>query len=122
MKLRFAIVLLCLSISVWAKNTMEVKVVTSHQVTHEQRDSRAIVTTGILGAHAPREQAESFNLDAVIGEEHVVLACDDPKGCENVAAGTYQGEMKRSKWIRLTFTLPVTHKEVTRWYKMAGSW
>jgi hypothetical protein len=37
----------------------------------------------------------------------------DPKGCEAPALGTYDGELKRSKWIHLGFTLPVSQKQVT---------
>lgn len=106
----------------WSKDTVDVEVKATLAVTHEDQGNRAVLDKGILGAHAPTRQVESFNLDTVINNEHVLLACDDPKGCESPALGTYKGELKRSKWIKLTFSLPLTHKEVSRWYKIAGSW
>ena len=107
---------------VWAKDTLQVQVVASHAVTHDDQSARATLDKGILGAHSTTRQVESFNLDAVINGDHVVLACDDSKGCESVANGTYTGELKRNKWVKLSFTLPVSHKEVTRWYRISGSW
>lgn len=106
----------------FAKDSIEVEVKAVHAVTHDDRGRGAIVEKGMMGSTAPTKQVESFNLDTIVNGEHVVLACDDPKGCESLAPGTYNGEVKRGKWIRLTFPLPVTHKEVTRWYKMAGAW
>jgi hypothetical protein len=105
-----------------AKDVLRVQVAAVHSVTHEDRGSRAIVDKAMLGAHAPTSQSESFNLDAIINGEHVVLACDDPKGCESVALGTYDGELKRNKWVKMTFALPMSQKQVTRWYKIAGRW
>ena len=121
-KLSLALTCVVLSLPVIAKDSLKVEVVAAHQVTHESQDNRSVLQAGILGSHAPRADSESFNLDAVINGEHVVLLCDDPKACEEVPAGTYPGEMKRNKWIRLSFTLPVTHKSVARWYKIGGSW
>ena len=106
----------------WSKDTVNVEVKATHAVTHEDQSNRAVLDKGIMGSNAPTRQIESFNLDAVINNERVLLVCDDPKGCESPALGTYKGEMKRSKWVKLTFDLPLTHKEVSRWYKIAGSW
>lgn len=106
----------------WSKDTVDVEVKATHAVTHEDQGNRAVLDKGIMGAHSTTKQQESFNLNTVINGEHVLLACDDPKGCESPALGTYKGEMKRSKWIKLTFGLPLSHKEVSRWYKIAGSW
>jgi hypothetical protein len=107
----------------WSKDAqIDVEVKATHSVTHEDQSSRAMVDKGVLGAHAPTRQIESFNLDTVINGDHVLLVCDDPKGCESPALGTYKGEMKRNKWIKLTFSLSLSHKEVSRWYKIAGSW
>ena len=108
--------------SLWAKDIIPVRVVATHVVTHEDQSARAIVDKGILGPHVPTRQVESFNLDAIIKDEHVLLACDDPKGCESPALATYDGEMKRGKWIRLTFPMPLSGKSVRRWYRIAGSW
>lgn len=94
----------------------------THSVTHEARDNRAVIDRGILGANTPNRQIESFNLDTVIGGEHVLLACIDEKGCESPALGTYEAEIKRAGQLRMTFDIPVTHKQVSRWYKIAGSW
>jgi hypothetical protein len=105
-----------------AKDLLKVEVKAVHSVTHDDRGSRAMVDKGILGSHAPTTQSESYNLDAIVNGEHVVLACDDPKGCESPALGTYDGEMKRSKWMKVTFPLPLSQKQVTRWYKIVGSW
>ena len=75
-----------------------------------------------MGAGSIGSQVESFNLDTVISGEHVLLACEDDKGCEAPALGTYSGDLKRRGHMHLTFDLPLTHKQVTRWYKIAGSW
>ncbi|PWT79034.1 MAG: hypothetical protein C5B59_00550 [Bacteroidetes bacterium] len=106
----------------WSKDAMQVQVVAVHAVTHDDQGTRAVLDKGILGAHGTTKQVESFNLDTVINGEHVLLACDDPKGCEAPAVGTYEGERKRGKWVRVSFPLPLSHKQVTRWYKIAGSW
>lgn len=121
MKLLIAVMLL-LTATGWSKDVMNVQVVAVHAVTHDDQGARATLDKGILGAHSTTKQVESFNLDTIVGGEHVRLACDDPKGCEAPAVGTYEGERKRDKWIRVTFPLPLSHKEVTRWYKIAGSW
>jgi len=61
-------------------------------------------------------------LDAIVKGEHVVLACEDSKGCESPAVGTYSAELKRGKFIHMTFPVPLSAKKVTRWYRVAGSW
>jgi hypothetical protein len=115
-------VVLVLTGFLWPKDVTQVQVVAVHQVTHDDQSARAMVDKGILGAHSTTRQLESFNLDSVINGEHVLLACDDPKGCEAPALGNYEGELKRSKWLRMSFEIPVSHKQVSRWYKIAGSW
>ena len=40
----------------------------------------------------------------VINGEHVLLVCDDPKGCEAPAASTYEGERLFVPMIDLKFT------------------
>ena len=105
-----------------AKDVLKVQVAAVHSVTHEDRGTRATVDKAMLGAHAPTSQSESFNLDAIINGEHVFLACDDPKGCEAPAVGSYDAELKKNKWVKLAFTLPLSQKQVVRWYKIAGSW
>jgi hypothetical protein len=119
---RFLLVLLLGAGLTWSKDTTRVQIVAVHSVTHKDQGTRATLDKGILGAHSTTKQVESFNLDAVINGEHVLLACDDPKGCEAPALGTYEGELKRGKWIHLGFSLPVSHRQVTRWYRIAGSW
>lgn len=114
--------ILLLSSFAFAKDLTSVQVVAVHSVTHDDQSSRATMDKAFMGAHSTTNQVESFNLDTVINGEHVLLACDDPKGCEAPAIATYQGELKRDKWVHVTFTLPVSHKEVTRWYRIAGSW
>jgi hypothetical protein len=106
----------------WATDSVEVKVVAVHQVTHESRDTRAILEKGIMGAGRPGRHTESYNLDVIINDEHVVLACDDDKGCESPKLGTYRGEVKRRGHVRVKFSLPLSDKTVDRWYKVAGSW
>lgn len=115
-------VVLMLTALAWSKDVVQVQVVATHAVTHDDRGSRAVLDKGIMGAHSTTKQQESFNLDSVINGEHVVLACDDPKGCEAPALGTYEGERKRSKWLKVTFALPLSGKSVSRWYRIAGSW
>lgn len=114
--------LLVVCFTAGAKDALSVQVAAVHSVTHDDQGSRATLDKGILGAHSTTRQLESFNLDTIIDGEHVILACDDPKGCEAPALSTYQGERKRDKWIRLTFSVPLSHKEVSRWYRIAGSW
>jgi hypothetical protein len=111
-----------LRLSVQAKDVLRVQVAAVHSVTHEDQGSRAVINKAMLGAHAPTGQSESFNLDAIINGKHVFLACDDPKGCESPAIGAYDGELKKNKWVKMTFTLPLSQKPVARWYKIAGSW
>lgn len=120
--MRNAVLMFCLLAQCWAKDLKQVQVMATHAVTHEARDTRAVIDRGIMGPNTPNRQTESFNLDTVIGEEHVLLTCEDEKGCEAPALGTYPGELKRGKFIRLTFDLPLSHKQVSRWYKVSGSW
>src|ERR1700739_3621082 len=120
--MRITVLLFALSTFVFAKDAVQVEVKATHAVTHDDQGSRAIFNKGLRGPHPPTKQQESFNLDTVINGEHVFLACEDPKGCESPSLGTFSGEIKRTKWIKLSFPLPLTHKEVTRWYKIAGSW
>jgi hypothetical protein len=114
--------LIALAIPLSAKDIKQVEVKATHAVTHEARDPRAIIDKGIMGASSPNRQIESFNLDTIINGEHVLLACEDDKGCEAPTLGTYSGDLKRRGHMHLTFDLPLTHKQVTRWYKIAGSW
>ena len=113
--------LICSALA-WSKDILKVQVVAIHSVTHDDQGQRAVIDKGLLGANSVTRQRESFNLDAVINGEHVLLACDDPRGCEAPATGTYDAERKRSKWVRLTFPVPLSEKPITRWYKIAGSW
>jgi hypothetical protein len=39
------------------------------------------------------------------------------KGCEAPALGPYDAEMRKNKWVKMTFTLPLSQKTVARWYK-----
>jgi hypothetical protein len=118
---RLIAVLLGLSLSVFAKDMLQVEVKATHAVTHEDRSFRSLNMKVMTGSHAPTQQVEVYNLDAIIDGEHVALACDD-KMCEAPALGIYEGERKRNKWIKVTFSLPVSHKEVSRIYRIAGSW
>ena len=94
--MKLAVVLLLATVA-WS-NRMKVTVAATHAVTHEDRGGRAVMDKAIMGANAPTKQSESFNLDAIVNGQHVFLACDDPKGCEAPALGTYDGELKRGKW------------------------
>jgi hypothetical protein len=117
-------ILLLLSLSAFAaaKDTVQIEVKATHASTRADRGFRAITERGMMGAHSPGKDVEGFNLDTVINGEHVLLTCDDDKGCEAPALGTYGGEMKRRGHLKLTFDIPVTHKSVSRWYKISGSW
>lgn len=105
-----------------SKDTIQVDVKAVHQVTHEARDTRAVIDKGILGANSPNRSMEVFDVQAIINSEHVVLVCQDDKGCEAPSVGIHPAEMKRRGYMKMTFDLPVTHREVSRWYKIAGSW
>jgi hypothetical protein len=120
--MKLLMVVLVLTALGWSKDTIAVQVMAVHSVTHDDQSARAVMDKGVMGPYSTTRQVESFNLDTIIDGEHVLLACDDSKGCEAPALNTYQGERKRGKWIRLTFTLPLSHKEVSRWYRIAGSW
>jgi hypothetical protein len=122
MKASLAAALLLFPAIALASNIVDVKVVAVHSVTHDDQSSRATMDKAMLGSHSTTRQVESFNLDTVINGQHVILSCDDYKGCESPSPGTYSAEMKREKFVRLTFTLPVSHKEVSRWYRIAGAW
>ena len=121
--MKILIVFLLLSATfAWSKDLLTVEVKATHAVTHDDRSSGAIFSKGMMGSTVPTKQIESYNLDAVINGDHVLLACDDSKGCESPALGSYSGEMRHNKWVKLTFNLPVTHKEISRQYRIAGSW
>ena len=107
------VLVLVLSCFCLAKDTVQVQVVAVHPVTHEDQRFASTAMKVMTGAHSPSRQMESFNLDAVVGGQHVVLTCEDPKGCESLAIGTYDGEVKRNKWIKVSSTLPVSEKKVT---------
>jgi hypothetical protein len=107
----------------FAKDTVSVKVIAVHSASREARDLRATSDRVMLSSNTPGRTVEVFNLDTIINGEHVLLACEDDKGCEAPATDAeYQAEIKRSKFVHLTFSLPVSHKQVARWYKIAGSW
>ena len=121
MKSMFVIVLLAGLAA--AKDTKRVEVVLTHAVTHEAMDREAKIHKFFSGDSSPTRQVESFNLDAIIDGEHVVLTCFDDNACEAPAKGTYDAEMKgRNTFLKLTFELPVSHRKVTRAYKIAGTW
>lgn len=101
---------------------LQVEVIAVHAVTHSDRGAKAIVDKSLMGAHAVDRQKDSFNLDTIIKGEPVVLACEDSKGCESPALGTYAAEFKRGKFVHMTFPVPLSEKKVTRWYRVAGSW
>ena len=119
---RYLPVVLLLSTLSFAKDVVQVEVKAVHAVTHEDRGNGSVIDKGILGAHVPTKDVEVYNLDAIINGEHTVLVCEDEKGCEAPALGTYEGEMKRRGFMKLSFNLPVTHKAVSHWHKIAGSW
>jgi hypothetical protein len=120
--MKIATILLLLTLSAFAKDLKQVEVTATHAVTHEDRGLRSTSDSVMLGAGRVRTMIESYNLDAIVDGEHVILACDDPKGCEAPALGKYEAELKRDKWLRMNFSLPVSHKQVSRWYKISGSW
>jgi hypothetical protein len=119
---RVLLLLFATSLPLAAKDELRVQVIAVHAVTHDDQSARSIVDKGLMGATIPTRQVDSFNLDTVINNEHVLLACEDSKGCESPALATYDAELKRGKWVKLTFPLPLSKKSVTRWYRIAGSW
>jgi hypothetical protein len=121
--MKLLLVFLALSLSALAKDAVTVEVKAAHAVTHEDQSATAMVRKGLEGSHGVTRHLESFNLDTVINGERVLLACDDPKGCEAPAPGNYDGELvRKGKWVKLTFAVPLRDKSVTRWYRVAGSW
>lgn len=116
------IILLLLAVGTAFGKDVKVEVSATHAVTREDRSARAIVDRGFLGANVPNRQSESFNVDAIINGEHVALVCEDTKGCESPALGIYDAELKKDKWLKISFTLPVSQKRVARWYRIAGTW
>lgn len=114
------LVLLCSTLAL-AKDAVQVEVKAVHAATHEARDFRAITEKGIMRAGSPGRSVEVYNLDAIINGDKVALACDDDRGCQAPALGTYEGEIKHGH-VKVSFELPVTHKKVSHWYKIAGSW
>jgi hypothetical protein len=79
---KVVLVLLVLAFGVFAqaKDVLRIQVAAVHSVTHEDRGRRAMVDKLVLGSNGPTSQSESFNLDAIVNGQHVLLACDDPKG------------------------------------------
>src|SRR5438309_7189383 len=83
----------------FAKDVITVKVIATHSASREARDLRSTSDRVMLGANTPGRTVEVFNLDAIINGEHVLLACEDDKGCEAPAVDAeYQAEIKRSKF------------------------
>jgi hypothetical protein len=82
--------------------TSNVEVVATHSVTRNDESARAIVDKGLMGSHAVDRQRESYNLDAIINGSHVLLACEDSKGCEAPAIGTYSAESLRISRVIIT--------------------
>lgn len=105
-----------------AKNTVQVEIVAVHSATHNDTSGRATFEKAFNGAHSIDRQTEVFNLDGVIEGQHVVLACEDSKGCESPAIGTYKADIRGSKFVHMTFPVPLSEKPVTRWYRIAGTW
>lgn len=119
---RVVFVLLLLSSFAIARDVVQVEVKAVHQVTHEARDTHAIIDRALMGASATGRSVEVFNLDTIIKDERVILTCEDDKGCEAPTLGIHSAKVYGRGHMKLTFDLPVTHKEVSRWYKIAGAW
>jgi hypothetical protein len=113
------LLVLLVAVSVQAKDAIRVEVAAVHSVTHNGRSLQDFM---LAGPYHPVRQVESYNIDAIINGEHVVLSCEDMKGCEAPALGSYNAEIRRQKYVKLTFELPLSKKPVTRFYKVAGSW
>lgn len=105
-----------------AAESLQVEVVAVHAITRTDGGAMAIVDKSMMGPYSLDKQKESFSLNTIIKGEHVVLACEDSKGCESPAPGTYPAEFKRGKFVHMAFPVPLSEKKVTRWYRVAGSW
>ncbi|SRR6266852_6963535 len=101
-----------------AKDVIRVEVAAVHSVTHNGRGLQDYLAP----RGAPIRQVESYNLDTIINGEHVLLACDDMKGCEAPALGSYDAEIRRKQFVKLTFGLPLSQKKIVRLYKVLGNW
>lgn len=120
--MNYLLLLFCLISSAFAKDVKQVEVVATHVMTREDRGARATYDSVMLGSHHARKTVQAYDLDTIIDGQHVVLTCDDSTACESPAVGKYQAEVKRGNWLKMTFSLPVSGKEVSRMYKIAGSW
>ena len=130
---RFAIVMftLCgLALQVFAKDEITIDVRASHAVTMNEHTA---VGTLFASSSQPEgssgRQIQSYNLDAIINGEHVVLACKQlSKGfasvspCVEIPPGKYSGTLNRGKFVVLRFSEPLTHKDKTQNYEVQGSW
>jgi hypothetical protein len=117
--MRKLVLVLLIAISVQAKDAIRVEVSAVHSVTH---NGRSLQDYMLSGPGHPVRQIESYNLDAIINGERVILNCEDPRGCEAPAVGSYDAEIRHEKYVKLTFEMPLSKKSVTRMYKVAGTW
>lgn len=76
------------------------------------------VTQQIADKH--RHEQVGINLNAVIGDEHVLLMCTDRSKCETLT-GDYTGAVHGKK-VEIPFTEPVSKKSKKEHFVINGSW
>jgi hypothetical protein len=117
-----AFLLLLLASVCQAKQNVQVEVVASHAVTHDDQGDLNQILKALSGPAATVSMADVFNLDAIINGEHVTLLCRDKKGCENLQPAKYDGVVFGPTSMDLKFDLPSSHKAVKRHYQISRSW
>ena len=105
-----------------AKQNVQVEVVASHTVGHDDQGDLNQILKALSSPETTATVAEVFNLDVIINGEHVTLLCRDKKGCENVQPAKYEGVVLGPTSMDLKFELPLSHKPIKRHYQIAGSW
>jgi len=77
------------------------------------------VTQQIADKH--RHEQLGVNLNAVIGNEQVLLMCTDRKNCETLKPGEYPGVVHGKK-VDIRYEEPVTRKARKEHFVISGSW
>jgi len=129
--MKLLMVVLLLSVGVWAKDSSAVTVEIVASDSAPQTENRYQPSTlkcnndGCTGGvgHSYAVVQDEVRARAVINGEKVLLTCGERrrKSCYVLPQGTYSGELKRrSVWI--TSTLPATHESLKRRFDITGGW
>jgi hypothetical protein len=77
------------------------------------------VTQQIADKH--RHEQLGVNMNAVIGDEQVLLMCTDRKNCETLKPGEYEAKVHGKK-VDVSYQEPVTRKSKKEHFVISGSW